>query len=1128
MKKRIVGLLLVVAMVVTLIPSTAFAKAAKSKEEPKYTRTVLLYLCGSNLESNSGDATWNLEQAMSANFSQDEKVKFVVLTGGAEEWQTSSERLVIDPSLEPSGEATDKISGNYNQVWELNGADATENPGKMILKDGDGITKDTPVKNTDELMSDPKTLRAFINYGVKNYPSEKFDLILWDHGGGPHGGFGVDEHSDEEFISMEELVDAIGNNNLTNPSDPEEAKKFDFIDFDACLMNSLEINLMLGDYMDYYIASPETEPGKGQEYSGWLNKLGENPNIDGYTLGKKIVDDFIAFYEDEKYLDKGTLAVVDVDKFIKSGIVSALSDLNEVLADQARQKLFYDEISSCINAIEYQGTDYIDLGNLSGLLSVVNSEITDKDLEDDYIKTTNAYSDAKIEKKIGEVLENTSIIYARGTKDIRKEGQIYRKTDGEISFDDLKTSGMYIYFVKPENQMETSKYINAISPAIEKMRNKTDGRYQFLSDYMQTMIDYSLIWKCGKTVSSMINEYNVKKSQINYDSVKKEWMTNRIDPTDVKSAEWFEFVKILIDKRRGGEAGAKEWLDSVVKHQADEAIMMENITPKQLKEKEGIGYQINIKDTRKRVVQLVGRNIRLEIPAVEKYLKANFDPSKVKNILADSALSMGYETGSMDYQSGMPEEATVEDRIRWYNEKEATWNVHAAKEEWYAINDASGKLHAIAINEEIDDEITIIGVTSEYGKKWNSKMETVKMLFDKKSKKLTNIVFNTPIGERTINPKDLKGTLNIMPALDYEIFDEGTVHVPTSDTRFILSADTAKKITLDKVAMGSITDIRDTDGDGTVLDSCIIIKDMYDNTLDISELAKKQTEEVVDIDMAQITHKEYEEGKHQTVEVTYRGKALEEGVDYTWKSVETGNEFEESGEYLIVLYGKGKFVGTALKSFYIYISEEKIEEMLLDSFVEIKTAKEKLDAAIESGSDDEIKAAYDALVNAQGNMITVMTDYNITKAALSETKIGNLEDRLADVQDELKSLINKYNDLVEENENHKKIIIELKGIINTKAPKKAVIKSLKVGKKKMTVKMKYSLKKLDGTKYQLSYKVKGKKKWKTKYGTKTKFVIKKLKKGKKYIVRARAIKVTKYKSYYGKWSKKKTSKKIKK
>ena len=229
-----------------------------------------------------------------------------------------------------------------------------------------------------------------------------------------------------------------------------------------------------------------------------------------------------------------------------------------------------------------------------------------------------------------------------------------------------------------------------------------------------------------------------------------------------------------------------------------------------------------------------------------------------------------------------------------------------------------------------------------------------------------------------------------------------------------------------------------------------------------------------------------------------------------------------------MLYGKGRFVGTALKSFYIYIPEGKIEEMLLDSFVEIKTAKEKLDAAIESGSDEEIKAAYDALVNAQGNMITMMTDYNITKAALSETKIGNLEDRLADAQDELKSLINKYNDLVEENENHKKIIIELKGIINTKAPKKAVIKSLKVGKKKMTVKMKYSLKKLDGTKYQLSYKVKGKKKWKTKYGTKTKFVIKKLKKGKKYIVRARAIKVTKYKSYYGKWSKKKTSKKIKK
>ena len=38
-----------------------------------------------------------------------------------------------------------------------------------------------------------------------------------------------------------------------------------FIDFDACVMNCVEYNLMFSDCTDYYIASPESEPGYGQD-----------------------------------------------------------------------------------------------------------------------------------------------------------------------------------------------------------------------------------------------------------------------------------------------------------------------------------------------------------------------------------------------------------------------------------------------------------------------------------------------------------------------------------------------------------------------------------------------------------------------------------------------------------------------------------------------------------------------------------------------------------------------------------------------------------------------------------------------------------------------------------------------
>ena len=93
------------------------------------------------------------------------------------------------------------------------------------------------------------------------------------------------------------------------------------------------------------------------------------------------------------------------------------------------------------------------------------------------------------------------------------------------------------------------------------------------------------------------------------------------------------------------------------------------------------------------------------------------------------------------------------------------------------------------------------------------------------------------------------------------------------------------------------------------------------------------------------------------------------------------------------------------------------------------------------------------------------------------------------------------------------------------APAKPVIKSLKAGKGRLTVKLK-GKKPTDVTSYKVQYRIKGKKKWKTKTfkASGTKLVIKKLKKGKKYQVRIRAVK---HNGLVSKYSKTKTGKKIK-
>lgn len=88
-------------------------------------------------------------------------------------------------------------------------------------------------------------------------------------------------------------------------------------------------------------------------------------------------------------------------------------------------------------------------------------------------------------------------------------------------------------------------------------------------------------------------------------------------------------------------------------------------------------------------------------------------------------------------------------------------------------------------------------------------------------------------------------------------------------------------------------------------------------------------------------------------------------------------------------------------------------------------------------------------------------------------------------------------------------------------PGKAYINSAKAGKKKLTVKwdkVPYT------TRYEVKYRKKGTSKWKTKTTTKTKITLKKLKKGKKYQVRIRAIRVVSGKSYKGAFSVKVTKK----
>ena len=245
--------------------------------------TLMVYLCGTDLESKSGMASNDLREMAQATIGKN--VNVLVYTGGCKQWKTSG------------------ISNSVNQIYKLE-------DGKLRL-----LVKD----DGSAAMTSPATLTRFINYCRANYPANRNELILWDHGGGTVSGFGYDEkNAGAGSMTLPNVVTALRNASVT----------FDFIGFDACLMATLETALAMSPFADYMIASEETEPGIGWYYTNWLTSLSNNTSMPTLEIGKQIVDDFVAVCGQKCPGQKATLSVIDLAELSQTAgdALTAFSD----------------------------------------------------------------------------------------------------------------------------------------------------------------------------------------------------------------------------------------------------------------------------------------------------------------------------------------------------------------------------------------------------------------------------------------------------------------------------------------------------------------------------------------------------------------------------------------------------------------------------------------------------------------------------------------------------------------------------------------------------------------------------------------------------------------------------------
>ncbi len=268
MTKRLLAVLLCLALAATAnwLP----AKAA----EPQ-SLTLLVYVVGSDLESQGGYATQDITEMLRAQPNPD-RLTVLVMTGGADSW------------------ANNQISPKELSIFKISG----RNP-ELLYKDA------------ARSMGDPETLSFFLRFGVENHPAEAYGLVLWDHGGGPMLGFGVDEQHGNDKLSMLELQQAL----QASPFDRN--KRLDWLAFDACLMATVEVASMMAPHARYMIASEEVLPGPGFDY-GFLKTLNTG-SLSPERVARVIIDHTHAYYEGRKERNPNydmavTLSLVDLDK----------------------------------------------------------------------------------------------------------------------------------------------------------------------------------------------------------------------------------------------------------------------------------------------------------------------------------------------------------------------------------------------------------------------------------------------------------------------------------------------------------------------------------------------------------------------------------------------------------------------------------------------------------------------------------------------------------------------------------------------------------------------------------------------------------------------------------------------
>ena len=156
--------------------------------------------------------------------------------------------------------------------------------------------------------ADPANMENILEEIIQEFPSEKYSLVLWSHGSGwmddPNKSRAIivdnNNNTDSDignWLNINELSDILAS-----------LPRMEYIFFDACYMQSVEVASQLYSHTPYIIGSPTEIPGEGAPYHRIMGALCQ-------AKPQEIINGYASYYGTSKGVLLSAVSCADFPAF---------------------------------------------------------------------------------------------------------------------------------------------------------------------------------------------------------------------------------------------------------------------------------------------------------------------------------------------------------------------------------------------------------------------------------------------------------------------------------------------------------------------------------------------------------------------------------------------------------------------------------------------------------------------------------------------------------------------------------------------------------------------------------------------------------------------------------------------